>query len=170
MTSKTPITDANVFPKDEFPSDVVVHPSVARDLEEKLTDTQAKLTQELRNASINYDGYEEHIAELESKLARARDELREHLSSSVEYDLVDGIRQLAQAALTYKELVETLEAKLEEATLLLREIKAHWDRGLDLYQSIWDGVVNFLASLEEGPWTKLDPATFIGIDPGKEDK
>ena len=52
-----------------------------------------------------------------------------------------------------KELTDT-QAKLEEATLLLREIKAHWDRGLDLYQSIWDGVVNFLASLEEGKGDK----------------
>jgi len=38
------------------------------------------------------------------------------------------------------------------------------------WTNFMSAIHDFLASLEERPRTKLDPATFIGIDPGKEDK
>ena len=38
----------------------------------------------------------------ERELAEAKTELKEHLSSSVDYKLVDGIRQLAQAAISWQ--------------------------------------------------------------------
>ena len=47
-----------------------------------------------------------------TELADAKAELKKHLSSSVDYDLVDGIRQLAQAAISWKENCETLERQL----------------------------------------------------------
>ena len=76
-----------------------------------------------------------------------------HVSAMTAEGLHSKSAIAAELAYRDKALTDT-QAKLEEATLLLREIKAHWDRGLDLYQSIWDGVVNFLASLEEGKGDK----------------
>lgn len=52
--------------------------------------------------------------QLERELAEATDEVNRHTSSSVRYELLDGIRQLAQVALTQTGNVETLEAKLAE--------------------------------------------------------
>jgi len=155
MTSKTPITDANVFPKDEFPSDVVVHPSVARDLEEKLTDTQADLS------------------ECRRKLAEA----------GVEGSPPPGSQGTIQEIL---KRAHDAEAKLARAVKLLQEsgfvITENKSHPFQMkFICYWCGESlpshntdcpygQFLASLEEGPWTKPDPATFIGIDPGKEDK
>jgi len=67
----------------------------------------------------------ELLRPLSAELAEARTELKRHLTSSVEYDLVDGIRQLAQVALTNKGNVETLEtylAELRQANIDLQEV------------------------------------------------
>ena len=69
---------------------------------------------------------------LERELAEATDEVNRHTSSSVRYELLDGIRQLAQVALTQTGNVETLEAKLAEkeaalARLMLEAQKFHDD-------------------------------------------
>lgn len=60
-------------------------------------------------------GVIEQCAAALRKADQARDELKRHLSSSVDYDLVDGIRQLAQIALTSAGNVETLALKLDQA-------------------------------------------------------
>lgn len=54
------------------------------------------------------------IERLQAELQGAQKELKKHLSSSIKYELVDGIRQLAQNALTSSGNVETLEIKNAE--------------------------------------------------------
>jgi len=63
------------------------------------------------------------ITSLSAELTEAKIELKRHLTSSVEYDLVDGIRQLAQVALTNKGNVKTLEASLTEWKIRCAELE-----------------------------------------------
>src|SRR5216684_4318596 len=60
-------------------------------------------------------------AEALRKASQASAELKKHLTSTVEYDLVDGIRQLAQQALTWKGNFEDLERKASQEHERLQE-------------------------------------------------
>ena len=72
---------------------------------------EAKQLAECLRRRFSDDTFEQPHAD-KTELADAKAELKKHLSSSVDYDLVDGIRQLAQAAVSWQGNCETLERQL----------------------------------------------------------